>query len=125
MATYTIDTHETVQQFVAAGMPDKQAEAIVAAISRVDSEVVTKADLKQEIDAVRADLKQEIAAVRADLKQEIDAVRADLKQEVAAVKADLDVLRSDMKAEISTAINKMMLAQIAIAGLLFAALKLF
>ena len=103
MATYTIDTHETVRQFVAAGMPDKQAEAIVAAISRVDSEVVTKADLKQEI-----------AAVRADLKQEIDAV-----------KADLDVLRSDMKAEISTAINKIMLAQIAIAGLLFVALKLF
>ena len=64
----------------------------MAAISRVDSEVVTKADLKQEI---------------------------------AAVRADLDVLRSDIKAEISTAINKMMLAQIAIAGLLFAALKLF
>lgn len=92
MATYTIDTHETVRQFVAAGIPDKQAEAIVTAISRVDSEVVTKADLKQEI---------------------------------AAVRADLDVLRSDMKAEISTAINKMMLAQIALAGLLFAALKLF
>jgi hypothetical protein len=136
MATYTIDTHETVRQFVAAGMPDKQAEAIVEAISRVDSEVVTKADLKQEvaavkadlkqeIAAVKADLKQEIAAVKADLKQEIAAVKADLKQEIAAVKADLDVLRSDMKAEISTAINKMMLAQIAIAGLLFAALKLF
>ncbi len=103
MATYTIDTHETVRQFVAAGMPDKQAEAIVAALSRVDSEVVTKAALKQEFAAVRAALKQEIAAVR----------------------ADLDVLRSDMTAEISTAINKMMLAQIAIAGLLFAALKLF
>ena len=136
MATYTIDTHETVRQFVAAGMPDKQAEAIVAALSRVDSEVVTKADLKQEVAAVKADLKQEvaavkadlkqeIAAVKADLKQEIAAVRADLKQEIAAVRADLDVLRSDMKAEISTAINKMMLAQIAIAGLLFAALKLF
>ena len=95
MVTYTIDTHETVRQFVAAGIPDKQAEAIVAAISRVDSEVVTKADLKQEI-----------AAVRADLKQEIAAVRADLKQEIAAVRADLDVLRSDIKAEISTAINK-------------------
>ena len=59
MATYTIDTHETVRQFVAAGIPDKQAEAIVAAISRVDSEVVTKADLKQEVTAVKADLKQE------------------------------------------------------------------
>ena len=125
MATYTIDTHETVRQFVAAGMPDKQAEAIVAALSRVDSEVVTKADLKQEVAAVKADLKQEVAAVKADLKQEFAAVRADLKQEIAAVKADLDVLRSDMKAAISTAINKMMLAQIAIAGLLFAALKLF
>ena len=64
----------------------------MAAISRVDSEVVT---------------------------------RADLKKEFVAVRADLDVLRSDMKAEISTAINRMMLAQIAIAGLLFAALKLF
>ena len=103
MAAYTIDTHETVRQFLAAGIPDKQAEAIVAAISRVDSEVVTKADFKQEVAAVKAELKQEIAAVR----------------------ADLDVLRSDVKAEISAAINKMMLAQIAIAGLLFAALKLF
>ena len=75
----------------------------MAAISRVDSEVVTRADLKKEFVAVRADLKREFATVR----------------------ADRDVLRSDMKAEISTAINKMMLAQIAIAGLLFAALKLF
>ena len=28
MTTYTIDTHETVRQLVAAGLPDKQAEAI-------------------------------------------------------------------------------------------------
>ena len=32
---------------------------------------------------------------------------------------------SEAKAEISTAINKVLLAQIAVAGLLFAALKLF
>ncbi len=92
MTTYTLDTHETVRQFVAAGIPDKQAEVIVAALSRSDSELATKADLKQE---------------------------------VAAVRADLDALRSDVKIEISAAINKMLLAQIAVAGLLFAALKLF
>ncbi len=157
MTTYTIDTYEAVRQFVAAGIPDKQAEVIVAAISRADSEVVTKADLRQEIAAVRtdlkqevadlrqeiaavrtdlkqevADLRQEIAAVRtdlkqevADLRQEIAAVRTDLKQEVAGVKADLRVLRADVGAELSTAINKMLLAQIAVAGLLFAAIKLF
>ena len=121
MATYTIDTHEIVRQFVAAGIPDKQAEVIVAAISRSDAEIVTRADLKQEMSTI----KQEVATVRADLKQEIAVVRADLERNIATVRSDFDVLRSDMKAEISTAINKMMLAQIAIAGLLFAALKLF
>ncbi len=125
MTTYTLDTHETVRQFVAAGIPDKQAEVIVAAISRSDAELATKADLKQEVAAIRADLKQEVAAVRADLKREVAAVRADLKQEVAAIRADLDALRSDVQVEISAAINKMLLAQIAVAGLLFAAIKLF
>ena len=125
MATYTIDTHETVRQFVEAGIETKQAEVIVAAISRVDSEIVTRADLKQEVAVLRADLKQEVAVLRADLKQEVTALRADLKQEVTALRADLDLVRSDTKAEISAAINRMMLAQIAIAGLLFAALKLF
>ena len=135
MTTYTIDTHETVRQFVAAGIPDKQAEAIVAALSRSDAELATKADLKQEIAATKADLKQEIAATKTELKQEIAAVKADLgqeiaavktelKQEIAAVRAELDVLRSEVKADLSTAINKILLAQIAVAGVLFAALKL-
>ncbi len=34
MATYTIDSHETVRQFVAAGIKTEQAELIVAAIGR-------------------------------------------------------------------------------------------
>ncbi len=38
-----------MRQFVAAGIPDKQAEVIVAALSRSDSELATKADLKQEV----------------------------------------------------------------------------
>ena len=132
MTTYTIDTHETVRQLTAAGIPDNQAEAIVAALSRSDADIVTKTDLRQEIAAAKADLRQEITAVKADLRQEIAAVKADLQQEIAAVRADLEVLRSEVKAgrsetkaEIAAVINKVLLAQIAIAGLLFAAIKLF
>lgn len=68
MATYTIDTHATVRELEEAGMDSRQAEVVVAAISRSDAELATKSDLKAEIAAVRADLKAEIAAVKADLK---------------------------------------------------------
>ena len=52
-------------------MDSRQAEAVVAAISRSDAELATKSDLKAEI----ADLKAEMA----DLKAEIAGVKADLK----------------------------------------------
>ncbi len=56
MTTYTLDTHETVRQFVAAGIPDKQAEVIVAALSRSDSELATKADLAAAVAELKADM---------------------------------------------------------------------
>lgn len=110
MTTYTIDTHDTVRQFVAAGIPDKQAEAIVAALSRSDADIATRTDLRQEIASVKADLQREIVAVRADL----DVLRSEVKAG-----------RAEAKAELAAAINKVLLAQIALVGLLFAAIKLF
>ena len=71
MATYTLDTHATIRELEAAGMDSRQAEAVVAAISRADADLATKADLKTETAALKAemaDLKAEIAAVKADLK---------------------------------------------------------
>ena len=56
MTTYTIDTHETVRQFVAAIIPDKQAEVIVAVISRTDSDLATKADLTATVAGLKADM---------------------------------------------------------------------
>ena len=53
MVTYTLDTHATIKQLEEAGMDSPQAEAVVAAISRADAGLATKADLKTEI----ADLK--------------------------------------------------------------------
>jgi len=63
MATYTIDTHATIRELVNAGMDSRQAEVVVAAISRSDAELATKADLKAEIGTIRAEI--------ADLKAEV------------------------------------------------------
>ena len=43
--------------------------------------------------------------------------------EAAVTKTDLEALRSDFKADLSSAVNRMLLAQVAIAGLLFTAIK--
>ena len=78
MATYTLDTHATIREFQEAGMDSRQAEAVVAAISRSDAELATKSDLKAEIAAVKAELKAEIAAVKAELKQDIADLKTDM-----------------------------------------------
>ena len=121
MTTYTIDTHETVRQLTAAGVPDTQAEAIVTALSRSDADIVTKTDLRQEIAAAKAELRQEIAAAKAELRQEIAVVRADLEVFRSEVKAG----QAETQAKIAAAINKILFAQIAVAGLLFAGIRLF
>ena len=43
----------------------------------------------------------------------------------AELKADIQQVKAELKTELATAVNRMLLAQLAIAGLLFAALKLF
>ena len=63
MATFTIDTHATIRELEDAGMDSKQAEVVVAAISRSDAELATKSDLKAEIGTIRAEI--------ADLKAEV------------------------------------------------------
>lgn len=46
MATYTIDSHETVRQFVAAGIKTEQAELIVTAIGRAGRRVAWRAPMR-------------------------------------------------------------------------------
>ena len=56
LATHTLGTHATIRELEDAGMDSRQPEAVVAAISRSDAELATKADLKAEI----ANLKSEV-----------------------------------------------------------------
>ena len=82
---YALDTHAAVRDLTAAGFAPEQAEAIVATVTRSDSELATKADL---------------AVVKTDLEASIAAL------EVRLVKWGIGI-------------------GLAIAGLLFAALRLF
>ena len=63
MAAHTVDTHATIRELEDAGMNSRQAEAVVAAISRSDAELATKADLKAGI----TDLKAEIANLKSEV----------------------------------------------------------
>lgn len=56
MPTYTLDTHATIREFQEAGMDSRQAEVVVAAISRSAAELATKADLKAEIANLKAEV---------------------------------------------------------------------
>ena len=42
MTTYTLDTHATIQELQEAGMDSRQAEVVVAAISRSDAQLANK-----------------------------------------------------------------------------------
>ena len=96
MAANTFDALEAARALEAAGMDRQQAEA-------------TAEQLRFAAGADRDQL----------------ATKADLDQLRTATRADLDQLRTATKADLANAVNRMLIAQIAVAGLLFAALKLF
>ena len=114
MVTYTIDTPATIRELEEAGMDSRQAEVVVAAISRSDSELATKADLKAEITTVRANIDKLEISVRAN----IDKLEISTKADIANLKAEVFRALWIQGAGIVG-------IQLAIAGLLFAALKLF
>ena len=106
MTTYTLDTHATIRELEGAGMDSRQAEAVVAAISRSDAELATKADLKAET---------------TDLKAET----TDLKAEIANLKAEIANLKSEVFRALWIQGAGLVGIQLAIAGLLFAAIRFF
>ena len=103
MNTATFDTLSAARSLEAAGIESKQAEAIVGAIRASGEASVTKTDLLASTNELRGEMK----ALAAELRGEMKAMAAELR------------------GEISSAVNKILLAQLAIAGLLFAAIKVF
>ena len=118
MATAVFDTLKASRKLKAVGIDEAHAEAIVQSMTEAfEDTVATKSDLAE----VKADLKADIGAVRADM----DKLEVSVKADIAAVRADMDLLKADMLAAFSNTVNRMLIAQLAVAGLLFTALKLF
>ena len=107
-----IDTHAAVRKLENGGFETEQAEALVEVINGVAGEQATKEDLR----IVREDFKE----LREDFKGDIRKLREDFKDQFAT-KADFAKLETKVEA----VSNRMLLALIAVAGLLFAALKLW
>ena len=63
------------------------------------------------------------ALIEAGASETISKAAAEVIPVIEQLATKQDV--ADLKAELATAVNRMLLAQLAIAGLLFAALKLF
>ena len=103
--TFALDTLQTAADLEAAGIPASHAKAIVGAIARAraDEQSATKADLGN---------------VETKLEAKIDALGA----KIDAAKAELE---AKIDAAVGGAVNRMLIALVATAGLLFTAIKLF
>lgn len=108
MAVATFDTLKFANTLKAAGVPPAQAEAEAQAFAEVIQvnlkELVTKDDLKREVDDAKKELKQEITDARTEAKQDlketeqrvnakIDNGIADLKVQMAQIKGELVLVR--------------------------------
>ena len=99
MQAKPFDTLAIARDLEAAGMANGQAEAIAVAIRDARADLVTKADL--------------------------DALESRLEARLSKQDAQLVALEGRLEAKLANTVNRMLLGQVAIAGLLFAALKLF
>ena len=112
--TATFDTLSAARSLEAAGIESKQAEAIVGAIQSSGEASVTKTDLLASTNELRGEMK----ALAAELRGEMKTMATELRGEMKTMAAEL-------RGEISSAVNRMLLAQLAIAALLFTALRIF
>lgn len=63
MTTITFDTQELVNKLRAAGFPQEQADAVVRAITEAQSELTTKADLRELEHRLKADIIKWVASM--------------------------------------------------------------
>ena len=102
MAAYPLDTAAVVRDLENAGIEHRQAEAIVTAIVRAQDGLATKADVR-------------------DLKADLHEIKVSME----AVESRMVTGIADLRADLAGHVNKLLLALIAVAGLLFAVIKLF
>ena len=112
-AALILDTHANIQELVASGMPEPQAETVVRQHVRLlERNIATKADiaatnahietLRQETTADIETLRQETTADIAATNAHIETLRQETKADIAATNAHIETLRLETKANIET-----------------------
>ena len=76
--TYAIDTHASIKRLADAGVPDKQAEALVELMAQQREDVATKADIAALQSATKAD----IAALQSATKADIAALQSNMATKI-------------------------------------------
>lgn len=96
---------EVYDALIDAGASEAKARAAAEAVAAVE-QLATK---------------QDVADFRAGTKQDMAELRTGTKQDTSRLRQDF----SELKVDMVNAVHKILLANLVIAGLLFAALKLF
>ncbi len=125
MSMIAFDTLKLARKLRDAGMPTEQAEAVAEAEAEAFGEFVhaylaTKDDIsdaRTETKAEFAKVRQEIADLRAELKQDIADLRTETQAGFAQVRQEIAGLRSELY-------RALLMQTFAIAGIVFALLKL-
>ena len=72
MATVGFDTHEAVKALTEAGFSETQAESVVSTVRHaIGSDLATRSDLENGLQAVRSDLENGLQAVKSELQAEM------------------------------------------------------
>ena len=118
-----IDTHAAFRKLENGGFETQQAEALVEVINGVAGEQATKDDIRE----LREEIKEQREDFNVALKEQREYFNAAFKEQREdfnnrfATKEDF----AKLETRIEAASNRVLLALIAVAGLLFAALKLW
>jgi hypothetical protein len=111
----SFDTHKHIKEFIRAGMPELQAEAIVELIHKSRdydlSKLATRDQiilLNQKIESSRAESKSDIESLGSELDQKIEFSRAESKSDIERLEQKIGSLGSelDQKIEFSRAESK-------------------
>ncbi len=113
-STIVFDTHEAVRRLTSAGVPEPQAEA----------HVQLQAQLVEQNFATKTDI-QVLGLAGETLAAQLRKEMADLLTEMANLRTDMANLRTELKDSINLSYRVILGAQIPIAGVIIAAVKLF
>ena len=138
----SFDTLAAARELESGGFDDMQAAVLLKVMRMSGESTVTKSDLalvkadlsrmKSDLALVKADLsrmdeslRREIAATRVELQSSIAELRTEIASTAVELSGEIATAKAELRADMNAMANKMLLSQLAVAGLLFAAIKTF